>query len=226
MRLRARLVATVSAVAAAAVCWFPAAAEAAHSSTLLRAGYFATTNPQDTIAVTVVAPNLRCNTSGRRAVAVGAFGTLSDTYRHKTTTHSWAAIVRTVCTDGTKVSKAIFKNHLNTSASMRVRPGDQVKLTVNAASYWSFKDGSSQQAGVGPIRPREEITANPRVLFGTQLSAPWLPRTPVHMLRARSGQHSLSGLHPIARLARHGNHIVARPTGIHANTGAFDVKHT
>jgi hypothetical protein len=226
MRFRARLVATVAAVAAAAVCWFPAAAEAAHSSTLLRAGYFATTNPQHTIAVTVVAPDLRCTRSGRRAVAVGAFGTLSDTYGHKTTTHTWAAIVRTVCTDGTKVSKAIFKNHVNASTSMRVRPGDRVKLSISGAQYWSIKDGSSQQAGAGPIQPREEITANPRVLFGAQFSAPRLPRTPVHVLHARSGHHSLSGLHPIARLARHGNHVIARPTGIHAKTGAFDVKHT
>lgn len=221
---RALMVATLAAATSAG--FLPAAAGAA-GATQLRAGYLATTNPKQAVSVTVVVPDLRCAKNGRRAVAVGAFGTLTETYKHKKSTHAWAAIVRTVCADGAKSSKAIFTNHVNASASMHVRPGDRVKVVADRAQYWSMTDLTTVagQAGSGPVLPGQHITASPRVLFGAQLSTPTLPRSPLAVLRAHNGPNSLSALHPVARAARQGNRVVASPTDIRSKTGGFFIKH-
>jgi hypothetical protein len=215
-------------VAAAATARFaPAVAEAA-PPTLLRAGYLAITSPKHAVGVTVVAPRLRCPKTGRRAVGVGAFGTLTETYQHKTSTHAWAAMVRTVCTNGVEASNAIFTNHVNASTRMHVTPGDRVNIVVHRAQYWVMSDITAGYggAGAGSLPPGKHIAVNSRVLFGLQLSSPTMPHWPLHVLSAHNGGRSLSALHPVARLARQGNRVIARPTAIQPKTGAFYIKHT
>lgn len=203
----------------------PATAEAAAPAPL-RAGYVATVNASHTVNVAVVAPNLQCPAKGRRAVAVGAFGTVTETYKRKTSTHAWAAIVRTVCNDGKKSSTARYTNHVSTSGSMRVTAGDRVVLVVsNQGQQFSMSDGQRGEGGAGPLLPGQQFTMNSKVLFGAEVSAPYLPWTPVRLLRVHNGRTPLTALHPTLRVARRDQRIVIRPTAIQPNSGAFRVRH-
>lgn len=225
--VRRLLVSLVSVAAIVTGDLLSAAVSSAAPSSPLRAGYVAKINPQRTVRVTVIAPTLTCRPPGRRAVTVGAFGTLTATYQHKITRHVWAVTVRTVCKDGSKVSRARFDNHLNSRASIGVSPGDRVRLAVTQGMSFTLADQTTGvgEGGVGPLPAGEKIVAHARVFFGAQLSGPNLPTPPVRVLRARVGHESLAALQSTARVARHGKRVVARPTQIRTKSGGFSIVH-